>query len=615
MSTDGPRSSGCWTCRLRKLKCDEDPNHCRRCLRCGISCHGYGPKPAWKDGGLREAEQLAVIKARVADNRRRRARAANTERNESLMEAQIPPPPSQRLDCAEESLVNNEVSESWNHNHGGGPATDEAMLLPLINEMLAGDVDVNLWPSLLSPAEVRNQPTATNMERALTQRWTLLNLTGRENELLRHYLNHVFALQYFHQKYISTTLPSPSWLLSLLETIPPLRHAALSLSALHLHCLQQQKGGSNNFHDGYNRTDTLVELREYHAAALIGLRSFISDYGSSSLTAGYIPILACCSQLISFDLCRGGIDEWYTHVDAVARFILMRAAEFPLLSADEMDSENNEASRFLIGALMWSDILAGVSTGRRPLLYIYLQRLLDSSEQPSGPLIKMEDIMGCENHIMLLISEISALQEWKMNCLKDRSFSTWRLVTRSKVILDDLEIAILRLDRELDAYGLYCSNDRTIYQTKIITGTITNIFACAAVVYLHVVVCGVQPSLLEIRTSVERTITAMQRIQRTDRGKLARGILWPVCVAGCLAEGPKQSFFREFVRAAVDDAIGFGNAQTALDILEHFWAKSSSEKRHTSSSPPSDSPPLEADYLFQGWPQIIQKSGRRVLLV
>jgi hypothetical protein len=173
-------------------------------------------------------------------------------------------------------------------------------------------------------------------------------------------------------------------------------------------------------------------------------------------------------------------------VDAVARFILMRAAEFPLLSADEMDSENNEASRFLIGALMWSDILAGVSTGRRPLLYNYLQRLLDSSEQPSGPLIKMEDIMGCENHVMLLISEISALQEWKMNCLKDRSFSTWRLVTRSKVILDDLEIAILRLDRELDAYGLYCSNDRTIYQTKIITGTITNIFACAAVVYLHV---------------------------------------------------------------------------------------------------------------------------------
>jgi C6 transcription factor Pro1 len=164
----------------------------------------------------------------------------------------------------------------------------------------------------------------------------------------------------------------------------------------------------------------------------------------------------------------------------------MRAAQFPLLSADGLDLGSNEASRFLIGSLLWSDILAGVSTGRRPLLYAYLQRLLSPSGQPAGPLIKMEDIMGCENHVMLLISEISALQEWKMNSLKSRSLSTWRLVTRSKTILDDLEMAILRLDRQLDAYGPYSKDEMVIHHTKIITGTITSIFACAAVVYLHV---------------------------------------------------------------------------------------------------------------------------------
>jgi hypothetical protein len=81
-----------------------------------------------------------------------------------------------------------------------------------------------------------------------------------------------------------------------------------------------------------------------------------------------------------------------------------------------------------------------------------------------------------------------------------------------------------------------------------------------------------------------------------------------------MAERPKQIFFREFVHVAVEDAMGFGNAQTALDILETFWAKSSDDRCQPSSSP-SDNPPPEADYLIRGWPQIIHKSDRRVLLV
>jgi C6 transcription factor Pro1 len=170
----------------------------------------------------------------------------------------------------------------------------------------------------------------------------------------------------------------------------------------------------------------------------------------------------------------------------VAGFILTRAAQFPLLSVDEIDPGDSEASRFLVGSLVWSDILACVSTGRRPLLYVHLSRLLASTEGSDGPLIKMEDIMGCENHIMLLIGEISSLQECKMNCLKSGTLSTWGLVTRSKVVLDELEKAIMHLDRQLDAYGQYSDGQMTVYQRKIITGTITNIFASAALVFLHV---------------------------------------------------------------------------------------------------------------------------------
>ena len=57
MGRSGPRSrSGCWTCRGKKVKCDEVRPNCRRCLRLGLTCdyarrarrrakHSSSPRP------------------------------------------------------------------------------------------------------------------------------------------------------------------------------------------------------------------------------------------------------------------------------------------------------------------------------------------------------------------------------------------------------------------------------------------------------------------------------------------------------------------------------------------------------------------------------------------
>ncbi|KAK5008588.1 hypothetical protein LTR28_003776 [Elasticomyces elasticus] len=50
--------SGCWTCRLRRKKCPEDGLPCSNCESRGDACHGYGPRPAWKDRGFREREEV-----------------------------------------------------------------------------------------------------------------------------------------------------------------------------------------------------------------------------------------------------------------------------------------------------------------------------------------------------------------------------------------------------------------------------------------------------------------------------------------------------------------------------------------------------------------------------
>ena len=71
--------SGCWTCRVRRKKCDEARPACFQCTTLRVDCHGYGERPFWMDGGPREKAKTAALKQQVADavirsRRKRRGR-------------------------------------------------------------------------------------------------------------------------------------------------------------------------------------------------------------------------------------------------------------------------------------------------------------------------------------------------------------------------------------------------------------------------------------------------------------------------------------------------------------------------------------------------------------
>jgi hypothetical protein len=70
----GPLRSkqGCWTCKLRKKKCDEGRPHCSTCHLLSINCYGYGPKPDWMDNGERERTVANGIKETIKHTSRRK---------------------------------------------------------------------------------------------------------------------------------------------------------------------------------------------------------------------------------------------------------------------------------------------------------------------------------------------------------------------------------------------------------------------------------------------------------------------------------------------------------------------------------------------------------------
>lgn len=57
-------TTGCWTCRLRRKKCDEDKPICQRCKKLQLDCAGYGEKPSWMDGGVQEKLRAEQMKKR-----------------------------------------------------------------------------------------------------------------------------------------------------------------------------------------------------------------------------------------------------------------------------------------------------------------------------------------------------------------------------------------------------------------------------------------------------------------------------------------------------------------------------------------------------------------------
>jgi C6 transcription factor Pro1 len=237
---------GCWSCRIRRKKCDETKPVCTTCTSRNITCHGYGSKPEWLDGGDQEKLIARDLKNQIADNLRKN-RKRKTSRNRD---------PS-RAYAGDSSRLGNAPGVM----HGALALDTNPIKLP--------------FSSLTA--------TSSTVSERLS--------SYREAELIMHYMDAVFPLQFrFH-------VPDPKgrgWLLWLLVQSGPLYHAALSLSALH-----QSIRMSGEFRNSY------TELANYHAQALTDLRQFIQriqDNNDTDERSRKIEVLSCGVSLISFEV-------------------------------------------------------------------------------------------------------------------------------------------------------------------------------------------------------------------------------------------------------------------------------------------------------------------------
>src|SRR6266536_5804513 len=61
-------NTGCWTCRIRKKKCDDIQPVCGPCTLRRITCHGYGPRPRFMDSAEDQKTEIEKIKGAVSQS-------------------------------------------------------------------------------------------------------------------------------------------------------------------------------------------------------------------------------------------------------------------------------------------------------------------------------------------------------------------------------------------------------------------------------------------------------------------------------------------------------------------------------------------------------------------
>ncbi|CAG8423415.1 unnamed protein product [Penicillium salamii] len=366
--------------------------------------------------------------------------------------------------------------------------------------------------------------------------------------LLMHYLDQVFAWQFPY--FCSTSrLGNRGWLLYLLMKRGPLYHAILSLSSLHQSAIL---GSEEEFQQK-------EKALEHHSRALREFCKFMSEERGRLLddNARLAEFLACSLIMISCEVFRGGEHDWLLHLDAVICVIRSLSPERIFGTHSPSDTQpsgmtqnhHQEGLEFLLATMVSLDLFACLPTGRTPQLP-YQQWL-------QTPEIQIADLLSCENWVMMIIGDLACLGEWKKAQEQEDFLDVVELTRRGDEIKARLNSGIEELD---------LTRNKENYEPQ--TSWVTRLYALACFVLLHTTISGPLPTLPEIRDTVTRSIIELQNRPRTYS---LTGLVWAICVVGCMAQSDQQPLFEDLMADLVRHSARFGNLGTVLKIMRNCW--------------------------------------------
>jgi len=616
-----PRSfGGCWTCRLRRKKCDETRPICGACSTLEIECQYGDEKPEWMDGGERQkrrAEWLkAEVKRRAAHRRERRQLhglevrlesldASLTDESDSTVPRDLinttarPVAPSMDASSSSSPYIKTESSSASSpsvrtpHSRSATPHTDSCSSVP-------------------TPEDLSDSHAESSLEAAFS-----LEIEAHSIML---YLDYVFPFLFpFYKPPFFDA--GRGWLLVLLTKNKALFHSAVSLSGYFYgiilsHTSQGHQHCTKNTHEA---------LHKQQGLALQWLQREMQDIITRGVKSNLVEanrVMASIVQLLTSEVAIGTPGNWKMHLGAATELfneimkhhavtpsgfpcfmsVLLRLGTRPFewTPKNRPWGSDQATLRFFTAQLLFYDTIASTALGQPPRLQQWHQPLLEelpdeikqllpgNERETISPHINLEEFAGVQNWVILCIGQIASLDAWKKEMKRAGSFSVPQLFSRASTIEQRLRTCLESLSdcqavngscpassingcSQSQPFLPYFASDagspfsRTLH-TSVLN---TRIWAQAALTYLSVVLSGFQPSSPEICESVSATIEMLLSLPNPE---CLRTLVWPFTVTGCLASPEQEHVFRNLVSAMGPLSV-LGTVREGLAILEKVWAR------------------------------------------
>ncbi|KAI0164690.1 fungal-specific transcription factor domain-containing protein [Xylariaceae sp. FL1272] len=627
--------TGCYTCRLRRKKCDEGTPMCTACKHLGLECEYK--RPMWWSNNDARRQHKDNIKMIIK-------RKKLSEKASHTIQTSISSPPglshslptsatfSDPFDRTRSASIDSQFPFNFNsppnaaeygaYNPHYLPTQSELMYnmspyeidVKTERQMFVNDVPT-LKESTISTFSTYHTPpppgTVLPSYPVEGGEWTEHIYQERRESLAEESLNvNFFDFSHGPSRQVDIELDENDqrlldhFIQYVLPTIFPIletnQHGSVG-SDLILPALQTNKGylhcclmiAAQHFKATMNIQREEIDndiMRHRHATILSLCEALNQD-------ENHQQILEATLGLIFFQCCVGRYGDslpdiaWHQHFQAV--FSLVNKLELPQLVANPADQTPQTPFNMTLTA--WIDILGSTMQGRAPsFAHTYREKHLSTTNSSLG----LRELMGCEDRVMYLISEIACLEALKRDGMDDITLCTHVHSLGEQINLTETG----------DCAAKMPFNANGSLSPKQLSKNITSAFRLAARIYLCSLVPGFSPSQGSCVGLVEKLTTVLQHIP-SGPGGFDRSLSWVYLIGGsvCGAKSTFRQFFSDRI-SQLGDAASFGSFGGVVSLLHEVWQQVDSFQPTPSATGPTETP-------YISWRDVMQMRGWDYLLI
>jgi len=592
-------STGCFTCRLRRKKCDEGKPSCRACKHLGLKCEYK--RPMWWSNNEQRRSQKEHIKTII-----KRTKLQEKSTQGITMSANTPPSLCHSIPTSDTfsdgmghtraPSVDSQISLDYNFNPVSTPGLYDSVAMPppmfapsfphpgqfapyevdiktesqmFINDIpTRRDSTISTFSTYQAPPVI-GQPFPTEnwvqqdyyesrresyAEEPLDfqvfdfphgsfspSHQATIQVDECDQHLLNHFIDNVLRLIFPILEVNQHGSARSDVILPALESNKTYLHCCLSISALHLKATQRIQGEEIDNDILRHRFATISELCE-----------------ALNRDTDHAQILEATLGMIFFQCSVGRPDDclpdipWHQHFQAATSLVNKLDLPSHLVS---LNGQTHSQPPFNMTLASWIDILGATMLGRTPSFAdTYREKLI--ADAPSG----LSELMGCDDRIMYLISEIACLE-----ALKHEKMDEVQLCTHIRLLGDQISLC------ETPAVVDTAYSSTGAIRPKQLSRNMTTVFRWAARIYL----CSLVPDFDRTQASITNLVSALSDAMEFVPGGAEgfdRSLVWPLLIAGSVSL-PGSSFRTMFADRAnrLGEASDFGSFGRIKELLKDVW--------------------------------------------